>query len=136
MPTMGTSPQVGPSRRLSGRMTLRPAGSSRARLPSPMSSRLRCGNMCSVLMLPSVWSSRPPSAPSATMAYARPSPCRPWLPPGPAPPPSPSPAPAPAPAGSPPAPPCSSPSVYLTHLVRSVVSWSADRSTTGTPWPA
>lgn len=62
-PAVGTSPQDGPSTSLSGRMSERPAGTRRARLPSPIRMRFRSRWVCRVERLTSVWSSRPPSAP-------------------------------------------------------------------------
>ena len=62
-PAVGTSPQTGPSTSLMGRMRARPAGISRARLPSPIRMRFRSRWVCSVDRLTSVWSSRPPRAP-------------------------------------------------------------------------
>lgn len=63
-PCSGTSPHEGPSSGRCGRMRARPAGTRRARLPSPTSTRLRWRYMCSVDSEDRLWSSRPPSAPA------------------------------------------------------------------------
>jgi len=58
-----TRPHAGPSRPRSTASSERPAGSRRARLPSPASASGGPACRCSVFRLASVWSSRPPNAP-------------------------------------------------------------------------